>query len=169
MARTTAVFVPNATPQSATATELELTDIPRDIREEVEAIYVALLAAPAGRMHIEFDTVQELQEYVRYAQGYCLLRPAGQIRFRKSPVKGKETRPDTHLDFKVTDLLTKDEETTANVRQATVKAGGSDGTPKALRPVVAAAKAAKVTAPAKVTPAAMPAKRPVGRPRKNAR
>lgn len=152
MARTTATFIPNVS-ASATTSTLSLDDIPEDVRTEVEEIYAALKSAPDGRMRVQFDTVDELRQYQRWATAYCAMRPDGAIRFRKSPTRGL---PETVIDFRITDLLTENEEKTADVRAATVAAGGADGTPKTQRAAVVAAG----KAPAKAaTPVKMPAKR----------
>lgn len=136
-------YVANVGKATTTAAPLSLEDIPADIREEVEQAYAALKTNPDGRFRAAFDDEQELRQYVRYVTSYCEIRPEGQIRFRKSPTR---KLPPNVMDFRITDLLTENEEKTADVREAIVKAGGSDGTPKTEKPHVAAAKAAKAPA-----------------------
>jgi hypothetical protein len=91
--------------------------IPDDIKTEAEEIYAALKAND-GRMKVEFDTKQEVDEYANLLTSYCLQRPAelgGPIRFRRSPVKGQA---ENVMDFRITDPLPeKSEETTTNASE----------------------------------------------------
>lgn len=128
------VFIPAV---SAVTTSLpELADIPQETRDEVEQAYAALKANPGGRFRVEFKSEEELRVYERLVKGYCLNRPDGEIRFRRSPSKGLAKNV---MDFRITDVQTENEAATAAVRAATVKAGGSDGTPT---PATVAKKAA---------------------------
>lgn len=107
-------FIPNATKTSSNGVQLKLEDIPEDVRKEVEEVY-ELLKTNTGRMHAEFSTVAELNTYVAQVTAYCALRPAGAIRFRKSPVRGQKA---TEMHFRVTDLQTENEKTTEEIRES---------------------------------------------------
>lgn len=121
MARKTA-FVPNAT--TGVISQVALADIPQDVRDEVEEIYAALKANPNGRMRSEFDTVEELRQYVTQVVSYCEQRPAGAIRFRKSPTK---KLPDTVVEFRITDLQSDSEAQTADIREEMAKVNDASG------------------------------------------
>lgn len=102
MARLEFSFVPTATAANGTPT-LTLEDIPQDVRDDIEEVYAYLKTNPAGRMRTpKFASKQEALAWQAMAVAYCKVRPAGEIRFRKSPTKGL---PDTVFDFRVTDLL----------------------------------------------------------------
>lgn len=156
-------YVPNAN-ASAGSTGLTLEEIPSEVREECEAVYEQLKANPNGRIRAEFGSKDELAVYVRQITAYCALRPAGTLRFRKSPARGLA---DNVMDFRIADPLPEREATTEGIRESVkaVKAAAKEQ-PKAtpIRAAAAVIGAPKTTA--KVTPAAMPAKRGPGRPRK---
>lgn len=121
MARTL-TFVPTATPNSVASLALE--DIPEDVRKEVEEIYATLKTNPNGRIRARFDDKAELNTFVTQVTSYCNLRPAGPIRFRKSPTKGL---PDNEMDFRITEVQTENEKITEEVREATAKANEASG------------------------------------------
>lgn len=112
--------------------EMDLADVPQDVRDDVEDAYKICKANPTGRIRGVFETKTELNQFYAQATAYCAQRPAGAIRIRKSPTKGLT---DNVMDFKVTDLKTPTEEATEQVREATAAAN-------------APAKAAKRTAKA---------------------
>ena len=107
------VFVAQAKPASA-SDAIDLADIPEEIKSEVEQVYEALKTNP-GRFHVEFQDVATLNKYVAQVQAYCAQRPAGAIRFRRSPVKGQKANV---MDFRITDLKTPNEETTDGINAA---------------------------------------------------
>ena len=80
---------------------LELDQVPDEVKEEVEQIYAGLKQNPNGRMRVGFSTVDELNAYVLQVQSYCQQRPAGAIRFRKSPTRGL---PENYMDFRISDV-----------------------------------------------------------------
>jgi len=107
-------FVPTAAPGVPALVNID--DIPQNVKDEVEEIYAALKANPNGRMRAEFDNTAELRVYVAQVTSYCEQRPAGAIRFRKSPIK---KLPDHIMEFRITDLKTPNEEITEDIRTAT--------------------------------------------------
>lgn len=123
-------FVPESKPQTGAAT-LTLDQIPQEVRDEVEEMY-ANLKTVAGRFHVEYDTKEEVAAYMRQVIAYCALRPAGAIRFRKSPTRNL---PDNQMDFRIVDLKTETEaandDATNAVRTATdaVKTAATTPTP----------------------------------------
>ena len=108
------VFIANTASKGSTGVTLELEDIPQNVREEVEQAYEALKTNP-GRFRAEFASLAELTTYVSQVTAYCALRPAGAIRFRKSPTRGL---PPTTMDFRITELATPNEQATEEVRTA---------------------------------------------------
>jgi hypothetical protein len=106
-----------------------------EIRQEVEEMYAALKVAD-GRFVIEFDTEQEVAEYEGQVKAYCKLRPAGEIRYRRSPAKNL---PKTTIQFRITDVVTKAEEATQAVKDAAAKA--NTATPETPAKLTAAQKA----------------------------
>lgn len=167
MARTL-LYVPNATGSSPAVT-LTVDDIPAEIRQEVEDIYAQLKANPNGRIRAEFEDLAELRQYTRHVTAYCSLRPAGALRFRKSPARGL---PENVMDFRIADPLPEREATTEGIRESVkaVKAAAKAApVPAKATPIrtAAAALAPKTTTAKVATPAAMPAKRGPGRPRKS--
>jgi hypothetical protein len=93
-------FVP--TNSGAAGSDLALDEIPQDVRDEVEEVYAFLKANPNGRMRTpEFPSKQAALAWQAMAVAYCKVRPAGEIRFRKSPTRGLK---DTVIDFRITDL-----------------------------------------------------------------
>jgi len=108
-------FVPAATPSTFT---MDLDSIPQDIRDEVEQAYKAI-KENRGAIRAEFDSKEELAQFENMVKAYCNLRPAGAIRYRRSPVKGM---PETEMQFRITDLETPEEKATREIRQATAKA-----------------------------------------------
>ena len=117
-------FIPNAKAQGGT-NGLVLEDIPEEVRNDVEEVYAALKTNP-GRMRVAFDTVAELNTYITQINAYCALRPAGEIRFRKSPSRGLSA---SAMDFRITDVATANEQTTAGIREATEKVAEAAATP----------------------------------------
>lgn len=107
-------FVPTTAPGVTALVALD--DIPQDVKDEVEEVYANLKANPNGRIRAEFDTPAELRVYVTQVTSYCELRPAGAIRFRKSPTKNL---PQNVMDFRITDLKTENEQITEDIRTAT--------------------------------------------------
>jgi len=97
-------YVPTAGDNGSVAT-IPAAEIPQDVIDEVEEIYGALKANPNGRMRAEFDTKEELNQYMTQVVSYCRQRtingaPAP-LRFRKSPTKGL---PETTMDYRIGDL-----------------------------------------------------------------
>lgn len=80
---------------------LDLSQVPDEVKTEVEEIYNGLKSNPNGRMRVGFETVDELNQYVLQVQSYCQQRPAGAIRFRKSPTRGL---PENYMDFRISDV-----------------------------------------------------------------
>lgn len=108
MARLDFTFVPTAAAAGGNA-GLTLEDIPQDIKDDIEEVYAYLKTNPAGRMRTPAfvdsngnPSKQNALAWQAMATAYCRLRPAGEIRFRKSPTKGL---PDHIFDFRVTDLV----------------------------------------------------------------
>lgn len=112
------VFIPN-TAQKSFSISLDM--IPEEIRQEVEDVYEALKAQP-GRMQAKFKSAGEANAYIAQVQAYCAQRPAGPLRFRKSPTKGL---PEGSFEFRITDPQTKEEKTTEEIRDAVVKVNES--------------------------------------------
>lgn len=118
MARSLA-YVANANAASGSE-DVPLDQIPEEIRQEVEEAYAALKSNPNGRLRATFDTEAELNEYVRQVRSYCAQRPAGVVRFRKSPTR---KLPSNVMDFRITDA--KDDDTPEEtVTPVTVAASG---------------------------------------------
>lgn len=109
------VFVPNATSAAKQSSMIDLADIPDDVRKDAEEVYAALKTSP-GRMRVEFNSIAELNTYIAQISAYCKQRPEGEIRFRKSPARKLKA---TEMEFRITDLLTKDEKETEEIRTAT--------------------------------------------------
>lgn len=107
-------FIPQENSKSVPA-QLSLEEVPEEVRKEVEEVYATLKTNP-GRMRVSFGTLAEMNTYESQVKAYCKLRPAGEIRFRRSPTKGL---PKTTMDFRITDLLTANEEKTEEIREAT--------------------------------------------------
>lgn len=118
-------FIPNNVSKSSNGVQLSIEDIPEDVRKDVEEVYTTLKTNP-GRMRAEFATLAELNTYIAQVTAYCALRPAGEIRFRKSPTRGLKP---TQMDFRITDKLTPNEQTTEEIQQATeaVKVAAKSG------------------------------------------
>ena len=117
-------FIPNTSKSGTPALSLE--EIPQEVRNDVEEVYTALKTNP-GRMRVQFDSLAELNTYIAQVTAYCALRPAGAIRFRKSPSRGLAK---TTMDFRITDVQTDAEKTTEEIREnveevKTVAATGS--------------------------------------------
>lgn len=111
-------FVVAAAPSKFT---MELDAIPQDIRDDVEQAYAAIKENPSLRVRAEFDTVEEVKKFEQLVKAYCELRPAGKIRYRKSPTKGLA---ENVIDFRITDLQTENEKTTEEIREAADAANG---------------------------------------------
>lgn len=75
----------NATASSGPRIALE--EIPEEVKAEVEEIVVALAKTPGGRMHVEFQTPEQLKTYLGQVASYCEYRTP-QLYYRKSPQKG---------------------------------------------------------------------------------
>jgi hypothetical protein len=103
-------FIPNAVSKSSTGT-IALDDISDEVKKDVEEVYEALKTNP-GRMRVNFDTVQQLNQYVAQVKEYCRQRPQGAIHFRKSPSRGL---PATTMDFRIVDVPV-NEEITQDIR-----------------------------------------------------
>jgi hypothetical protein len=86
-------FVPNVSGSSL----LPLADIPEDVMQEIDDAYENLRGHD-GRIRAEFDTEEEAYIYCRQAASYAAQRPAGVLRFRRSPTKGL---PKNVVDFTV--------------------------------------------------------------------
>lgn len=99
MAQLKFAFIP--TQQAASTSTLTVEEIPEDIRKDVEEIYAALKQNPNGRMRVEFASKTEALQWVQVASTYCKIRPAGAIRFRRSPTRDL---PDNVVDFRITDI-----------------------------------------------------------------
>jgi hypothetical protein len=109
-------FVPSTTGSSVNPT-LTLDEIPQDVRDEVEQVY-KILKDNIGRMHVEFESDGELKKYITYVTTYCKIRPAGELRFRKSP---KRNAKPGEMEFRITDLETPNEKTTEEIRETVEK------------------------------------------------
>jgi hypothetical protein len=107
-------FIPNAVSKSSGGVKLELEDIPQDVRTEVEESYETLKTNP-GRLRATFDTLAEMNTYIAQVTAYCALRPAGELRFRKSPTRGL---PATTMDFRITEKQTPNEKTVEEIGTA---------------------------------------------------
>ena len=114
MARTI-IYIATKVSSGESGTHLALEDIPQDIRTEVEEAYAGMKANPYGRFRASFDTAEEMATYIAQVTAYCAQRPAGAIRFRKSPTRNL---PDNTMDFRITDLKTEAEQKTEQVRTA---------------------------------------------------
>lgn len=112
--KTDPTFVPAV---SSAASVMPIDQIPLEIREEVEAMYTALKTAD-GRFSIEFDTEQEVAEYEKLVKSYCKIRPAGEIRYRRSPAKNL---PKTTIQFAIRDIPVEKEKATEDIRSAVAK------------------------------------------------
>jgi hypothetical protein len=107
-------FIPQAASKSAGQPMLTLDDVPDGVRKEVEEVYETLKTNP-GRMRAAFDSLAELNTYISQVKAYCDLRPAGAIRFRKSPARNLKP---TEMEFRITDLQTENEKTTEEINNA---------------------------------------------------
>jgi hypothetical protein len=105
-------FIPTAVGKSTLT--LSLDDIPQDVKNDVEEVYKTL-KTNTGRMRVEFPSVGELNAYVTQVTSYCAQRPAGRIRFRKSPSRGL---PATAMEFRITDELTPNEAEVASINES---------------------------------------------------
>lgn len=106
-------FIPNVQSKTSAGAGLNLEDIPEEVRKDVEEVYAALKTSP-GRMRVSFETLADLNLYVTQVTAYCNLRPAGKIRFRKSPTRNL---PATTMDFRITDVPA-DEAVTEGIRES---------------------------------------------------
>lgn len=93
------VYVPNQTTTASSGLTVE--EIPQDVRDDVEQVYAALKANPNGRMRVEFADKTEALRWIAVATAYCKIRPAGAIRFRRSPTRGLA---ENVVDFRITDI-----------------------------------------------------------------
>jgi hypothetical protein len=82
MARTLA-FVPNVSGSAL----LPLADIPEDVMQEIDDAYENLRGHD-GRIRATFDSKEEADIYCKQAASYAAQRPAGALKFRRSPTKG---------------------------------------------------------------------------------
>jgi len=98
-------YVPTAPDRGSVAT-IPAAEIPADVIQEVEEVYAALKANPNGRMRAEFDSKEELHQYMTQVTSYCRQRTvdgvAAPLRFRKSPTKNL---PETTMDYRIGDPL----------------------------------------------------------------
>lgn len=101
-------FIPTNSNTAATSW-IPLDEIPQEIKDEVEQIYAGLKAGAQGRMRVGFDNKDELALYVLQVRSYAAQREAGELRFRQSPTR-KNSLPAHHMDFRITDPRTDDEE-----------------------------------------------------------
>lgn len=109
-------FIPSA--GKSGAVNLGLDDISDEVKADVEEVYT-ILKTNAGRMRVEKDSPTELQSYLAQVKAYCLLREAGQLYFRKSPVA--KASP-TVAEFRITDMSkTENEQKTDDIREAVDK------------------------------------------------
>lgn len=113
----TFTFVASASPSAPKS--LTLADVPQEVRDACEESYEALKTNPNGRLRAEFDSKQELLQFCTLAATYCENRPAGRIRFRKSPTRNL---PDNAMEFRISDPLTASDEATADIREKTAAA-----------------------------------------------
>lgn len=118
MAAPTLVFLPKATQKTTSSNMLGLDDIPQDIKDLVEETY-KVLKANDGRMHVAFADEKEKNTFIRQVDSYCKQRMAdgipAPIHYRKSPTRNL---PDNELDFRVTDVPTKNEAETKGINDA---------------------------------------------------
>lgn len=111
-----------------------LEDIDPEIVTEIEEMYAQMKKNPAGRFRITFDSKADLLQYISQANAYAELRPAGAIRFRKSPTR---KLAENVGDFRVTDIpVTGTDEIRAAIPKG-IAAGPNPGE-VALTPVKAA-------------------------------
>ena len=100
MAKLEFTFVPTNAP--AGSNELTLDEIPQDIRDGVEEVYAYLKTNPAGRMRTPaFADKNAAAVWQALTTAYCKVRPAGAVRFRRSPTRNL---PENVIDFRITDL-----------------------------------------------------------------
>jgi len=92
-------YVPNQ--QTSAASTLAVDEIPEDVRNDCEAVYAALKQNPNGRMRVEFADKAEALRWIAVASAYCKIRPAGAVRFRRSPTRDL---PENVIDFRITDI-----------------------------------------------------------------
>lgn len=105
-------FIPAT--KSTTSNEMSLEDIPDEIKNDAEEVY-ALLKTNPGRVSVTFPSAGEAEKYVNLMKAYCRVRPDGEVRFRRSPTR---KLPAGTVEFRITDLQTEEEATTADIRQS---------------------------------------------------
>ena len=108
------VFIPNVSKSGSS--QIDLADIPDEVKKEAEEVYSVLKTQP-GRMAAKFSTLAELNTYIAQITAYCNQRPAelgGPIRFRKSP--SRNLGP-TEMQFRITDVPA-NEAVTEEIREA---------------------------------------------------
>lgn len=161
--RTAITFVPSASKNGAPTTPLDL--IPVEVKREAEAVYF-MLQSHDGRMHLEFDTADEVKAYRRQVESYCKNRPEdvatirgyfdgvpaeeiadtfGKKTLEEAIVKGGPIRfrqspvkdqPDTMIDFRIVDLPKEDPNTNV-IREATAAANAPADPPADTAPAAA--------------------------------
>lgn len=93
MARKT-TFVPTVTG----TTLIPLDEIPDDIKGWAEEVYTKIKKTD-GRERASYDNDDEMNLEAKYLASYCAQRPAGALKFRRSPTK--DLPPHT-MDFRIT-------------------------------------------------------------------
>lgn len=88
-------FIPTSTGAGPSLIPLE--QIPQDVKDEAEEIF-KILQQNEGRIRVQFDTVPELDLYLKRMKSYCEQRPAGKLYFRISPVR---SLPDEAKEFRI--------------------------------------------------------------------
>ncbi len=66
-------FIPSTS--KADPAVFPLAMIPNEIKRDAEEVYQAITMAGAGRMHVEYDTADEVREFRRQIEAYCTHRP----------------------------------------------------------------------------------------------
>jgi hypothetical protein len=95
-------FTPVDSTSASALGSLSLEDIQQDVREDVEEAYAYLSDKPTQRLRAAFADKTAAAVWLAQANVYCRVRPAGEIRIRKSPTRNL---PDGTIDFRVADLL----------------------------------------------------------------
>lgn len=111
-------FVPKQT-SAPTDNTVPLEEIPQELRNQVEEVYTTLKQYD-GNMHAEFPSKQEMLRWERLVKSYVAQRPAGPIHYRRSPVRNQA---EGHVNFRITDVPTKNAEVAEGIKEAVKKVG----------------------------------------------
>jgi hypothetical protein len=63
------------------------TEVPQDVKDDVETAYAEFLRRPNTEGYFEFDTEDEKKTWIKQARSYCNSREAGALKFRQLPSK----------------------------------------------------------------------------------